>query len=228
MSNELDYQEQSAQDLRLNVIEGEFDLSQFQIFKTGVLQVSPEISVEAMIIGRSHAICFQVGDMRLYEVFACGEVRTSRSRAFYGPLSEVAGSVELGFHPQVTYGFQAMAMRWPEGTAEIQRMETESVGSQGFYLSYDFPRGAHGDPARTIILGYPNEPEASLRIRTAHSYPNEGTIVISHSGLLTGKDGRAYENEVSVAGHGRPVNNVVNGRMRRTASGAPGPSRRDS
>ena len=38
MSNELDYQEQSAQDLRLNVIEGEFDLSQFQIFKTEVLQ----------------------------------------------------------------------------------------------------------------------------------------------------------------------------------------------
>ena len=184
--SELDYQEQSAHDLRLSVIKGEFDLSQFQIFKTEILQVSPDVSVTAMIIGRSHAICFEIGDTTLYEVFACGEVRTPQRRAFCVPLSDVADSVEIGFHHGLTYGFLATTKHWPEGAAEIRRMELETAGSGGFYLSYDFPQGANREPATTVVTGYADEQAACLVIKTAHSYPNEETIVISNSELSTG------------------------------------------
>ena len=188
VSNRMNYSEQSAQDLRLNVIEGEFDLSQFQVFKTEVLRISPEITVRAMIIGKSHAVCFQVADLRLHEVFACGEVSTPRSRAFCGQLREVTDSVRINLDQGFTYGFLASTKRWPEGSAEIRRMESESADSGGFCLSYDFPQGSNREPATTVVTGFADEIAASLVIRTAHSYPNEETIIISSSELSTGEN----------------------------------------
>ncbi len=186
LSNSLKYSEQSARDLRLCVIEGEFDLSQFQIFKTDVLRISPEVAMRAMIIGTSHAVCFQIADLRLHEIFACGEVSTPRRCAFSGRLSEVTDSVRVTFDQGLTYGFWASAKGWTEGSAEISRMEMESVDSGGFCLSYDFPQGGNREPATTVVTGFIDEMAASLVIRTAHSYPNEETIVISNSELSTG------------------------------------------
>lgn len=188
LTGELDYQEQSAHDLRLNVIEGNFDLSQFQIFKTKVLRISPEFTLSAMIIGQSHAVCFRVGDRRLYEIFACGEVRTSQRGAFSRHLDEVAGSFRMNFHRGLRYGFQATPKNWLQGSSEILRMKSEANEFGGFSLSYDFPQGVSREPATTIVAGFADETSASLVIRTAHSYPNEGTIVISKSELSSGKN----------------------------------------
>ena len=186
LPNRLKYSEQSARDLRLSVIEGEVDLSQFQIFKTEFLRSSPEVAMRAMIIGTSHAVCFQVADLRLNEIFACREVSTPYRCAFSGQLSEVRDSVRINLDHDLTYLFHASAKSWSEGSAEISRMEMESVDSGGFCLSYDFPQGGTREPATTVVAGFVDETAASLVIRTAHSYPNEGTIVISNSELSTG------------------------------------------
>ena len=188
VTSELDYREQSAYDLRLSVIEGNFDLSQFQIFKTKILRVSSEFTLSAMIIGQSHAVCFRVGDSSLYEIFACGEVRTSKSGALSRHLDEVAGSLRMNFHRGLRYGFQATPKNWLQGSAEILEMESEAKEFGGFSLSYDFPQGVSRKPATTVVTGFANETSASLVIRTAHSYPNEGTIVISKSELSAGKN----------------------------------------
>lgn len=188
MTGELDYKEQSARDLRLNVVQGDFDLSQFQIFKSKVLRVSPEFTLSAMIIGQSHAVCFQVGDRRLYEIFACGEVKTLQRRAFCRHLSEVADTFRMDFHHGFKYGFLATTRSWLQGSAEILRMKSDAKKFGGFSLSYDFPRGASREPATTVVTGFANEAKSSLIVRTAHSYPNEETIVISSSEFSTGKN----------------------------------------
>jgi len=184
------FEDQSARDLRLSIVQGDLDKSQLSILATkqlvGPTPKSPLYRFEANIIGASHLLVFQLGELTVSEVLACCNVDTENQRAHCGPLDHVLGSVELDFPGQIKYRFEVELEDWKSGFARLQSLvpmakepEERAIG-----MIYDFPQEGLFHPPQTIVSA--KAVRGGVGILTAHSYPNEESIVFSqtHISLL--------------------------------------------
>ncbi|MEA3514336.1 MAG: DUF2617 family protein [Nanoarchaeota archaeon] len=180
MGQSLDYIDQSAFGLRLNIIEGELDKGQFNLLDHGTL-TSPDFILEAAVIGASHILTINNAYAVFHEVFACIDVQTDSRRAFYGPLDKVAGRLNLIFGGQIHYEFRSQLCSWTDGESYLNEIENQvrTYKNKADYLAlaYEFPHGKLETVPKTIVFAQTKGPEVD--INTIHSYPSEKNIVIT-------------------------------------------------
>ncbi len=182
------HQDRSAYDLMLNVVVGPLDLEQFVILSTGSIEVSAGASVDAAIIGASHVLRFKFAGLVLHEVFACSAVKTESRRISYDPFAKAGGEAELTFAGKGRYRFNARMLGSKDGADELRQMErlaAKKPGPRNLGLDFRFPGGRSAVAPRTIVILGTDEREEVIFAKTAHSYPNENTVVFTETGFLS-------------------------------------------
>lgn len=177
------YIDQSAEVLRLTVLEGALDVSQFSILSQGEAH-NDRYAVQAGIIGASHFLSVTLPDGRqLHEVFACTDVDSPSRRVFYGPVGKTPGGVAVKLFENAAYSFTPRLTPWGEGVALLEELEdTARRASQSkspvIGLSFDFPIQSGDSRVPKTIVCVKLEDHA-VTANTVHAYPNEDTIVFT-------------------------------------------------
>lgn len=176
------YADQSSRDLRLNIIEGELDLRQFNLLMSDTVS-NPRIMIKASIIGASHLIQYRINDSLINEAFACIDVGSDKTRAYSMPLKNIAESVSLNFTDDIIYEFDTRQVDWAVGREEAEELERMAMnaGDMEVGLVYDFPRESQPFKPKTIVYVKLSEDETAARVKTLHSYPSEDTLVFTNT-----------------------------------------------
>ncbi len=171
------YKDESAHALRLRLCSGTVDRSQFEILRSATAK-APGIEIRASIIGASHLIEYRVGDEVLTEVLAC---QSTEQPGLWRPGD---GAVELDLRSERTYRFncQTATLDSAELALAALRQQPARPSPSEFSISFEFPSAQGSDlQAETIVAARFDGPRRSATIRTAHSYPGEGLVVLSQS-----------------------------------------------
>lgn len=181
-STKIEYIDQSAQALCLSLIEGGLDKERFTVIQSGRFAAG-DLRIKASIIGSSHLLEFTAGAASFYEVFACMDGLDASQTTFHKPLKDIAGPVELILHC-CRYSFTSEVCGRQEGKAKLKRLERAAAlanaGENGVGLAYEFPT-ERIDAPKTIVVARFDSGTDNIEIETAHSYPNEDTIVFTKS-----------------------------------------------
>lgn len=196
-SAQLQCVDQSAADLKLSVVSGEIDYTQFYVVDRMETQFAPGITFEARIIGASHVITFRHDDLVIHEVCACVDVR-ERAKAHHGRLVDigVCNAIDLCFDDDehvLRYRFGAERSDLRRSLLAVRAMEEEVAAEENVGLAFTFPHawgsGSHMPPKTIVVARESAKPgifddsfcaaSASLLVRTAHLYPNENTAVLT-------------------------------------------------
>lgn len=209
----LRYKDQSAGELRLHVVAGRLDARRFLPLATARLE-RDGLCVQAHVIGASHVI--HVADTpavrnseSLTEVVACGPISAGVDTAFSGWLKDVAAAVELQLSPRLHYRFSESSTDRQDGLSRFlaldQRITEDPSPAASLGLDYSFPDSfperspvssreissealpTTGTAPRTLISVALDAQKRRVTVETAHSYPNEGTIVFSDSVVSFGE-----------------------------------------
>ena len=183
------YIDQSASELRLHVVGGRLDLSQFTLLAAGRLE-GPELRVRAGIIGASHVLEIQRRDEPpLHEVFACTDVRddTRLQRLYSGAVQELPAAIECA--PAAGFGYRFSSRvtdtegaREALASLEARIARTVAGGQPGeLGLAHVFPALPGGQAPKTLVWVSLDAAARRVRVETAHCYPNEGMIVFSET-----------------------------------------------
>lgn len=177
---DVEFTDQSPTALRLALVEGDFDQTQFPQLVSNTFK-HEGIVVEATIIGASHMVSFRTADFEFHEVFACETPEKVSSR----PLEDLAGGpIVERFFPNMRYSFIAGRYEWqypePQSVLAIAGAARDN-SSEGIGLVFDFPAGGLVAVPKTVVNIWPC-PDGILA-STLHSYPEQG-YVLSLSALL--------------------------------------------
>ena len=210
--NGIRYKEQSAGELRLHVVAGWLDVARFPPLATARLERNG-LCVQASVIGASHVI--RIADARtdaptgwVTEIVACGTLPADISPTFSGWLKDISPAVELQLSPRLRYCFASFRTDRRSGLPRFQALEQriaeDSPPTSDLGLDYSFPERYSEPPSgsfqesaseappktgtapRTLVSVALDPPARRVTIETAHSYPNEATIVFSHSAVSFG------------------------------------------
>ncbi len=181
------YVDQSAVELRLTVCKDSLNFDQFNLLEVRERWCGG-IFVQAAIIGASHVLRFTTTDGEaLNEVFACMDVATSgRPLLVAKSLPRDQVKFDLG---GLTYNFDSEVRTGDSALDKLGQLQLDigiaknSVREIG--LSHDFPKKSE-DPwiPQTLIYVGPRQGGGAFA-RTAHSYPNENTIVFTETTVIT-------------------------------------------
>ncbi|MFK5892953.1 MAG: DUF2617 family protein [Pseudomonadota bacterium] len=181
----MEYIDQQADQLHLNVIRGAVPRSQVQVLCSGELQLISG-SIHASIIGASHFFEWKnpQGETIFSEVFACQKVEVAES-LFYANINQAdayTNQIE-----GVDYLFQAEQRVWDEDIMSHFKKLCDKVSYQaGFALIFQFPdtsdsKSEHLLHAVTMlsVLQFNNQ----IIINSLHAYPKEKQLVLSQTTL---------------------------------------------
>lgn len=209
----LRYKDQSAGELRLHVVAGRLDARRFLPLATARLE-RDGLCVQVHVIGVSHVI--HVADTpaapdseSLTEVVACGPLSAGVDTAFSGWLRDMTAAVELQLSPRLHYRFTASSTDRQDGLPRFlalkQHIAEDPSPAASLGLDYSFPDSfperspvssreiisealpTTGTAPRTLISVALDAQKRRVTVETAHSYPNEGTIVFSDSVVSFGE-----------------------------------------
>lgn len=180
------YVDQSSQDLALNVFRGHPPEEQFNILKQGFLE-EPGLKVKAAVIGASHMVALTVGDVELCEVFSCAPIKSGEdvvfsSSSFLELQKKCVVELEI---EGVKYTFKLGGFTtdsFEKSVAELRALERTTTFEKSSFIGlvYEFPKGGHqGEPPKTIVVA--EVKDGQVLLITAHSYPNEKTIVFTET-----------------------------------------------
>jgi hypothetical protein len=188
------YVDQSAAELRLNLVGGPLDLRPFTRLRTGRIR-GKELSVEAAILGASHVLSLRVARLaELCELFACRDPGPSvepARRIYSGGARELCCEPEAG----LAYRFLPELADLAAGATRLRALEERVLAVRGrrgwIGLRYEFPPSPDQPPSRTpprtVVSVEVAADERRLRVETAHCYPNEDTIVFSRTDVGVGR-----------------------------------------
>lgn len=174
--------DQSPDALRLSVVEGDLDRTQFTCLEGGIF-AHLGVRIDATVIGASHIVSFVTDTFRLNEVFACAGLNGVSSWT----LGQLIGhSVERQL-PGMRYEFTARHVEWGETEpSEVAALSDAALCSKeagGIGVIQDFPIGSLPVTPKTILVGYASRERRGIVMETAHSYPTQG-LVLSRSELF--------------------------------------------
>lgn len=176
------YIDQSPEALRLTIIEGELDRTQFHLLSEQDCELAG-VAVSAAVIGASHVVTYDTGAFKLHEIFAC----VSLEDGSYWSFDTLTRTQITYKYPDYRYEFHIEKIPWddhePATIAELERKAAMLRATNGIGLVVDFPRGDLDITPKTIVLGQASEDGREVIFTTAHSYPNVRGLVISHSTL---------------------------------------------
>ena len=176
------YQDDSARRLRLTLVEGELEGADLQVLARAEQRFGAHIRVGATIIGSSHVIRYAVGACVWHEVFACVPLNAGQQPLYTAPVATLTKPVALTPDAQTRYTFSATLTDWAAGATALRRLERQVKTGDGLGLVYQFPTTPHlDDPPQTIVSARRTAPRSGVIVKTVHSYPNEGAIVLTRA-----------------------------------------------
>ena len=185
------YIDQSAGELRLNVVGGPLDLSQFTVLSSGRI-AGARLHVRAGIIGASHVFALRhVSLPELHEVFACRDLERTEAparRLYSGGVGELPGQLECAPADGLAYRFRPQVADFESGARDLALLETRVRDAHGkrdqIGLAYTFPVAPDAPEllsTQTVVWVGVDPDECGICVETAHCYPNEQTIVFSET-----------------------------------------------
>lgn len=180
-STQLAYQDQSASQLKLHLIQGMADVSALQVLCLEQIQFGP-IKIEAGILGASHYIKWGWEGQAFTEVLACVDALPNQVYYSSTKLPDLNPAFEIEPFPKWKYQFQYQQTDWEEGKEQAAKMikkQLQISKPQGIGLHFCFP-GSTG--AETILLI--EKGKKAIFTQSLHAYPNEGQMVFSKSYLI--------------------------------------------
>jgi hypothetical protein len=182
----VEYVDQSASGLALNLIDGTVDTGAFTIFRAGTVS-RRDVTIRAAIIGASHVLSFTTPGAVLTEMFACTDALGGTNRILFGPLGDLLeATTELTFADGRRYRFNA-SLAAPTAAARLRARATR--GRRSLRLAFRFPRRSDRRATpETIVLV--TSGRQHVIAETAHYYPDEQKAVITSSELTWDPRGR--------------------------------------
>lgn len=179
---DIEYVDQSASGLALNLIEGSVDMGAFTIFRAASVN-RRDITIRAAIIGASHVLSFATPGAVLTEMFACTDAPGGANRILFGPLGDLLeATTELTFADGRRYRFNASLVT-PAAAVRLRARATR--GRQSLRLSFTFPARADRRATPETIVAV-NSSRRHVVAETAHCYPDEDKAVLTSSELTWG------------------------------------------
>lgn len=181
----LAYADQSADALRLAVIEDAFDAEQFQVLERGRF-LAGTVEVEAGILGQSHFLAVRGPRVAFAEVVACTPVEATPAPRHFELRRLRRGEWAGAPGGLASYRFRVHRRRTPTARPLADRLEADARAAargngSGIGLARTFPAGPHGLEARTVVWTRPMP--GGLLVHTLHAYPNEGTSIFTRSAI---------------------------------------------
>jgi len=178
------YIDQSAKELRLNLVDGQLDKAPLSVLVTDN-NVLGSIDIEVGIIGASHFVSFLVKKEYFNEIFACIELPESGNRCFVGKVFNKAEPIKYFKKGVFSYEFTSEILDWNTKT-QIKyknfekQVEEASNDKKRIGLSYIFP-SAKNDKfyAKTEVMVY--RTDDAIVVKSLHAYPNEDKCVFTKS-----------------------------------------------
>jgi hypothetical protein len=179
----VEYVDQSAFGLALNVIEGAVDIDAFTVFRAATVS-RRDITIRAAIIGASHVLSFATPGAVLTEMFACTDALGGANRILFGPLGDLLeATTELTFADGRRYRFNASLV----APVAVERLRARGTRRrQCLRLRFTFPRrpDRHATPETIVAVAHGRR---HVVTETAHCYPDEDKAVITTSELTWGR-----------------------------------------
>ena len=184
----LTYKDQSAAELRLHVLADRVDFQRFRPLATVRLE-QPQFQVQASIIGASHIVHIAYDNTQhVSEILACTDMPPALQPTFSDWIVNLTHPVDLQLTQALHYHFTAHRTDSRHGQpafqALVQRIiqaRTDTALSSSIGLDYSFPATPRGPAPQTLVWLMLDKPSQRVTVKTAHSYPNEETIIFSDS-----------------------------------------------
>ena len=184
----LTYKDQSAAELRLHVLADRVDFQRFRPLATVGLE-QPQFQVQASIIGTSHIIHIAYDNAQhVCEILACTDIPPALQPTFSDWIVNLTRPIDLQLTPALHYHFAARRTDSQRGqpafralAQRIVQAGTDMAPSSSAGLDYSFPATPQGPAPQTLVWVMLDKPSQRVTIKTAHSYPNEDTIIFSDS-----------------------------------------------
>ncbi len=182
------YKDQSATELQLHVVVDRVDFQQFLPLAVARLEHRPQFQINAGIIGSSHIVQLSHTTQHVSEILACTALPTDVHAAFSSRITQMSEPLDLQLTPTLHYHFAAQQTDSQRGQPSFQaltqrivqtRSDTSLPSSLG--LAYSFPATRRGAAPQTLVWVMLDSASQRMTIKTAHSYPNEDTIILSDS-----------------------------------------------
>ncbi len=182
------YKDQSAAELRLHVLADRVDFQQFRPLATVRLE-QPRFQVQTSIIGASHIIHIAYDKTHhVCEILACTDIPPALQPAFSDWIVNLARPIDLQLTPALHYHFEARRTDSQRGQPAFQALSqrivhtsADTARSSSVGLDYSFPATSRGPAPQTLVWVMLDKPRQRVTLKTAHSYPNEDTIIFSDS-----------------------------------------------
>ena len=182
------YKDQSAAELRLHVLAGRVDFQQFRPLATVRLE-QPRFQVQAGIIGASHIVHIAYDKTHhVSEILACTDIPPALQPAFSDWIVDLDHPIDLQLAPTLHYHFEAQRTDSQRGqpafralAQRIVQTSADTTLSSSVGLDYSFPATPRGPAPQTLVWVMLDKPSQRVTLKTAHSYPNEDTIIFSDS-----------------------------------------------
>ncbi len=178
------YIDQSAMDLRLHLFEGKLPRDQLRILVSDVYKTE-YFNIEAGIIGASHFLTSSSKEGCINEVFACQTIETKIPAVFNGPLKNLHKTVSYTLHGGMEYCFKSEILKLNEKSTiekltwiRDHAMQARNLPAE-LGMRHQFTP-LNGASPETILWLSPTS-TTEIKILTAHSYPNEGNVVLTTS-----------------------------------------------
>ena len=179
----IEYVDQSASGLALNLVDGVVADSAFTIFREGTVR-RRDVTIRAAIIGASHVLSFTTPGAVLTEMFACTDALGGTNRILFGPIGDLLeATTELTFADGRRYRFNA-SLAAPAAAARLRTRSTR--GRHALRLAFKFPKRRDRRATPETIVSITSGPHRVLT-ETAHCYPDEEKTVITSSELTWGR-----------------------------------------
>ena len=184
----LTYKDQSAAELRLHVVADRVEFQHFRPLATVRLE-QPRFQVQASIIGASHTIYISYDNTQhVCEILACTDIPSALQPAFSDWIVNLTRPIELQLTPALHYHFEAQRVDSQRGqpafralAQRIVQAGADTAPSSSAGLDYSFPATPRGPAPQTLVWVMLDKPGRRVALKTAHSYPNEDTIIFSDS-----------------------------------------------
>ncbi len=184
----LTYKDQSAAELRLHVVGDRVDFQHFRPLATVRLE-QPRFQVQASIIGASHIVHIAYDNTQhVCEILACTDIPPALQPAFSDWIVNLDRPIDLQLTPALHYHFEAQRTDSRRGqpafralAQHIVQAGTDTPLSASAGLDYSFPATPRGPAPQTLVWVMLDKPSQRVTLKTAHSYPNEDTIIFADS-----------------------------------------------
>ncbi len=182
------YVDQSAQELRLNLVDGQLDKTPLSVLITDNI-VLGSIDIEAGIIGASHFVSFSFKDVKytFNEVFACIELSDSSDKCFVGKVFDKTEPIKYFIKDVFSYEFTSEILDWNMNTQKKylnfeNEVEKSSNDKRRIGLTYLFP-STKNDKFEAKTQVNVHKTNGAIVVKTLHAYPNEDKCVFTKTTL---------------------------------------------